>query len=171
MLAPVLVLGIGNLLAGDDGLGWHAVQALTVEAADPHGRTLPPDVELLDGGTGGLALLPAISEAGALVIIDAVDVGAEPGTRHTLVGPDLYSRLVRLSVHQVGTADLLAAARLTNTLPNRVVLLGVQPATIATGVGLSPAVTAALPRLLAAVHDWCQQFSSGEAPLPRPKPA
>lgn len=152
MPGALLILGIGNTLSGDDGLGVHAIQALRRPEIL---AGLPPDVELLDGGTAGLALLPAISDARALVIIDAVDVSAEPGSVHVLTGADLYASLVRLSVHQAGAADLLAAARLTGTLPKLVVIAGIQPATIAAGVELSPAVAAALPALLKVVRDWC----------------
>ena len=90
---------------------------------------------------------------------DAVDVGAVPGSVHVLTGSDLYANLVRLSVHQVGTSDLLAAARLAGMLPERVVLVGVQPATIAAGLELSPAVAAALPAALDLVRDWCHRYA------------
>ncbi len=155
MSDSLLVLAVGNELSGDDGLGVHALRALHLPE---NLAALPPDVELVEGGTAGLALLPAISGARALVIIDAVDVGAEPGSVHVLSGSDLYANLVRLSVHQVGTSDLLAAARLAGMLPERVVLVGVQPATIAAGLDLSPAVAAALPAVVEAVRDRCHRY-------------
>lgn len=157
MPAPLLVLGIGNALARDDGLGVHAIRALAAERATGGGRALAPGVDLLDGGTAGLSLLPAIAGARALVVIDAVNLGAPPGTVKALTRTDLGADPLRLSVHQVGTADLLAAARLTARLPDQVVLIGVQPATVAAGTELSPAVAAALPQVLAAVYDWCDQ--------------
>lgn len=153
--SSLLVLAVGNELSGDDGLGVHAIRALQHPEVL---ATLPPDVELVDGGTAGLALLPAISGARALVVIDAVDVGAEPGTLHVLTGSDLYATLVRLSVHQIGTSDLLAAARLAGVLPEHVVLVGVQPATVAAGVDLSPVVAAALPAVVDTVRDWCHRY-------------
>ncbi len=156
MSGSLLVLAVGNELSGDDGLGVHAIRALQ---SPERLAALPPDVELLDGGTAGLALLPAITGARALVVIDAVDVGAEPGSVHVLTGTDLYANLVRLSVHQVGTSDLLAAARLAGGLPDQVVLIGVQPETIATGLELSPAVAAALPAALDLVRDWCHRYT------------
>jgi hydrogenase maturation protease len=159
MPAPVLVVGIGNAVFGDDGLGVHAVEALRHDA-NPGRPALPAGVDLLDGGTAGLGLLPAIGHARALVIIDAVDVGATPGSVHVLTGADLSANQVRLSVHQLGASDLLAAARLTGTLPDRVVLVGAQPATADTGVDLSPAMAAALPRVLALVRDWCHRLAS-----------
>lgn len=166
MPVPVLVLGVGNVLSGDDALGVHAIRALAAEQAQPGAPTPPPQMELLEGGTGGLALLPAIADTQALIVIDAVDVGAQPGTVHVLTGADLFTTLVRLTAHQVGTADLLAAARLTGSLPEHVVLIGAQPATLTTGVTLSPAVAAALPEVLATVHDWCHRLGSLEKSAP-----
>lgn len=180
-MGPLVVLGIGNVLLSDDGVGVHVVRALAggdAGAGDPvpagppaggdgltdrdraaDGAGLPPGTEIVDGGTGGLALLPVVREAGRLVLVDAVDVGADPGSVHVLTGDDLYSRLVRLSVHQVGASDLLAAARLTGALPERVVLVGVQPASLEPEVGLSPPVLAALPAAIDAVRAWCHRFA------------
>jgi hydrogenase maturation protease len=153
--API-VLGIGNILLTDDGVGVHAVRALAEDAG------LPPGTEVVDGGTGGLSLLPIVRDATALVLVDAVDVGAPPGSVHVLTGADLYAGLVRLSVHQVGAADLLAAARLTGGLPADVVLVGVQPASLAPDVRLSAPVAAALPAVLAAVREWCHRLCGAQ---------
>lgn len=157
---PVVVLGIGNILLTDDGVGVHVVRALLAED-DPG---LPPGTELVEGGTGGLSLLPTVRDAGALVLVDAVDLNAEPGSVHVLTGDDLYSRLVRLSVHQVGASDLLAAARLIGGLPERVVLVGVQTASLATDLRLSPAVAAALPTAVDAVRRCCRELSNEPEP-------
>lgn len=146
-----VVLGIGNSLLGDDGIGVALAQEL---AADP---LLPPGTEVIDGGTAGLALLPLIADADALVIVDAVNLDAEPGTLHVLVGDEIGAAYQgHLTAHQVGAADLLCAARLTGVLPAGSTLIGVQPATLATGVGLSPQVGAALPSVVVAVRQWCQ---------------
>src|SRR5512142_2966121 len=155
MIGAPLVLGVGNSILGDDGVGVHVVRALDGCGA------LPEGTEVVDGGTGGLSLLPLLVDATSLVLVDAVDVGAAPGTVHVLYGEDLYGGLVRLSVHQVGAADLVAAARLTGQLPDGVVLVGVQPECLSPGARLSPAVTAAVPKAVRAVVTWCHRLTAG----------
>jgi hydrogenase maturation protease len=150
---PLVVLGIGNSILSDDGVGVHAV---TLLRDDPR---LPAGTELVDGGTNGLALLPTIARAEALILVDAVDVGAPAGSVHVLRGADLYADLLHLSVHQVGAADLLAAATLTGALPRHVVLVGVQPASLAPGTRLSAAVAAALPEAIGTVRQWCHRLT------------
>jgi hydrogenase maturation protease len=152
---PLVVLGIGNTLLGDDGVGVHATDLL---AADP--SLLPAGTTVLDGGTGGLSLLPAIADAGALVIVDAIDVDAAPGHIRVLTGIDLHAEPGKLSVHEVGTADLLAAARLTGVLPESTALIGIQPATLSPSITLSPPVAAALPELLDTVRRWCAALTA-----------
>ena len=154
---PLVVLGIGNTLLRDDGAGVHAVLLL---ADDP---SLPAGTSVVDGGTGGLSLLPIISDASALIVVDAVEVGAEPGHIRVLTGPDLNGDPARMSVHEVGTSDLLAAARLTGVLPTRTVLVGVQPACLEPGLDLSPPVAAALPALVETVRDWCGRLKEDTA--------
>jgi hydrogenase maturation protease len=147
MATPLLVLGVGNVLMGDDGVGVHVVRALH------DGAGLPPGTGVVDGGTAGLSLLPLIGDAASLVVVDAVDLDAEPGSVHLLTGPSLHADLMRLSVHQVGTSDLIAAARLIGTLPPDVVLVGVQPACLDPGTRLSPQVRSSLPEAIRAVRD------------------
>jgi hydrogenase maturation protease len=143
----VLVLGVGNLLLGDEGVGVHAVRALARDHA------FPPEVELLDGGTAGMELLEPIRQARHLVVIDAVDAGVEPGTVVRLSGNDvpIFFGRRHLSPHQVGLSDVLAVARLAGRAPASVTVLGVQPASLSPTVDLTPRVAAALPRLLRAV--------------------
>lgn len=144
---PVLVLGIGNILLGDEGVGVRAVEALA--AATRHGRPLPHDVRIVDGGTLGLDLLPLVEEARALLLVDAIDAGRDPGTVLVLRGPELTAQLsAGVSVHQVGIGDLVAVARLRGTLPERTTLMGLQPAQVDVGIELSPTVAAALPKLV-----------------------
>lgn len=138
---PVLLLGIGNLLMRDEGVGIQVVRALE----DP-GFGLPPGTRVVDGGTLGLDLLPLIDDARAVVLVDAVDIGAAPGTVAVLRGMEIGGALGgHISPHQVGIGDLLAVARLTGVLPERVALVGVQPATVEIGLDLSPTVGAVLP--------------------------
>lgn len=146
MSRPVVVLGLGNLLMRDDGVG---VFALAQLAGDPR---LPEGARLLDGGTLGLSLLPYVQSAPDLVLIDAVRGDGPPGTLVCLEGDEVPGAVRdRLSVHQVGVADLVAGARLLGGWPERIVLCGVVPEEIELGVELSPAVRAAVPGLVAMV--------------------
>ncbi len=138
-----LVLGIGNLLAGDDGLGPIVVQDLVTASPE-----FPPGTEVVDGGTCGLFLLAYLAGVDSLVAIDAAELGAEPGTVRVLrdIQPsDPVMCASHMSVHQAGLADMLGAARLAHCLPGRVTLVGVQPSIIADmTIGLSAPVAATL---------------------------
>jgi hydrogenase maturation protease len=137
-----LVVGIGNVLLRDEGVGVAVVRSL--EADD--GNRLPAGTRLVDGGTLGLDLLPLIETGDPLVLVDAVDLDAEPGSVHVLRGPQLETALGgHVSPHQVGVADLIAAARLLGRLPDRVSLVGIQPQAIAIGLELTDVVARAVP--------------------------
>ena len=143
----VLVLGIGNLLMGDDGVGVHVVQELIKDQA------LPAGVRVVDGGTLGLDLLPLVADAGALIVVDAVELRAEPGAVRVLRDGELDGALGgHLSVHQVGLSDLLAVGRLTDGLPAQVALVAIQPGAIDVGVELTPECRAAVPVALDAIR-------------------
>ena len=133
----VLVLGIGNLIMTDDGIGVRVVQRLA------EGYRFPPGVELLDGGTLGLDLLPRLEGVERLLVVDAVETGGPPGTVMRLCGEEIpLAFRTKLSPHQMGLQDLLAVAELQGNLPAEMVLWGVQPASVEPGVELSAAVAA-----------------------------
>jgi hydrogenase maturation protease len=139
----VLVLGLGNILLGDEGLGVRAVEALAA------GHSLPEAVEVLDGGTLGLDLLPRLAEVDALLIVDAVRCGRPSGSLVRLEGEAIGASLaVKMSVHQVGLRELLAASTFQGTRPSHLVLWGMEPAVIDWGLDLSPPVAANLPLLV-----------------------
>lgn len=143
--APLVVLGIGNVLRGDDGVGVHVIRALEARLAGG-GLDLPP-VEVVEGGTTGLALLPRIHDARALLLVDALDLGAVPGTVLVLRGPEIPGMASGTEAfRRGGLEDLLASARLAAALPTAVGLIGIQPLSIAAGLDLSPPVRAAVPR-------------------------
>ena len=136
-----LVLGLGNLVHSDDGLGVHAIQNLQT---DPR---VPSDVVLMDGGTQGLNLLPHIAAYQRLLVIDALDVGEAPGTLVRLEGKALQNLPGKASVHQLGFADLMVALDLLGESPEEVVLLGIQPLSMEWGIEVTPQVREALDRI------------------------
>jgi hydrogenase maturation protease len=140
---PLLVLGLGNVLLEDDGVGAAAVALLLDRYAVPTG------VRVLDGGTLGLSLLPYLQSADALILIDAVSADAPAGSFVRLSGDEVAPAVAtRLSPHQVGVADLLDGARWLGGYPTRVTLLGLVPESMDLNVGLSDAVRASLPALV-----------------------
>jgi hydrogenase maturation protease len=148
---PILVLGIGNVLLGDDGIGVHVVGTLE-RLAERGVVVLPPDARLVDGGTIGLALLPLVTGARAVVLVDAVDIGRAPGAIEVFDGEALGGVAPRLtSPLPVGVGDIVAAARLADSAPDAIVLVGVQPGEIAPGIELSASVRAAVPAAVEAV--------------------
>jgi len=142
-LTRVTVLGVGNPIMGDDGVGLELLEA--VRAALPDER-----VEYVDGATGGMELLPVVQDASHLLILDAV-AGTEPGAVVELTG-DQIPRLLssKLSPHQVGLLDVFAAARMLRREPGTVAVVGVVPDSVELRLGLTPEVADALPAATAA---------------------
>ena len=138
----IAVLGLGNLMRTDDGVGVHAIQRLA------ESKELPPGIEVIEGGTMGLDLLPRLEGLTHLLAIDAVDFGAPPGTLSRFADEDLATLPVAKSVHLLGFSDLISALRLLERAPRVIVLLGMQPKSTGWGITLSPAVATALDRLL-----------------------
>lgn len=129
-----VVIGLGNPLMSDDGLGLVALERLRELVTDD-------TVELVDGGTWGLSLLPVIEAAARVLLLDAIDAGGAPGTLHTLQRGELPRYLAtRVSPHEVDLQDVLALAELRGTLPGETVAIGLQPERVATGCDLSAAV-------------------------------
>ncbi|HUJ95795.1 MAG TPA: HyaD/HybD family hydrogenase maturation endopeptidase [Terriglobales bacterium] len=140
--SETVVIGVGNTILSDDGLGVHAARRLQ---NDPR---LPADVTILDGGTFGLELAPFVSDASRVLFLDAVDSGQAPGTLTRMAGRDLLAIPGSWSVHRLGVADLISTLALIATQPQDIVVLGVQPAHTDWGTTLSPEVKAALAPLV-----------------------
>jgi len=156
--AKTVVLGLGNVLHGDDGAGAQTINRLRKDAR------IPRDASLIEGGTLGLELLPYIWDCSRLIVIDAVDVGEIPGTVVRMEGEELNSLPGNSSVHQLGVSDLLVALRVLGEKPPSVVLLGVQPANTDWSTELSPAVAAAMDSLVAAaVSELAEQAQAAPA--------
>lgn len=141
-----LILGVGNLLLTDEGLGIHAVRKLVDQTG------LPEDVEIVDGGTAGLGLLYYLEGVERLVIIDAVDSGNPPGTMVRLSGDQIPAYLaMKLSPHEITLPDFLAAAKLRDLYPQEVIVWGIQPESLEVGVELSATLAARLDELVSNV--------------------
>jgi hydrogenase maturation protease len=140
----VLLLGLGNLLLSDEGLGVHALRLLEA------GYHVPPALTLIDGGTAGLDLLPLFAEYRRILLLDALAMDQPPGHCAVIRNEAILTVLSpRLSVHHLGLSDVLALARLLDFPPSDIALVGMVPRSLETGLDLSPEVSAALPRMLA----------------------
>ncbi len=140
-MTRTLVLGIGNTLLSDEGIGIHVIEHLQREHPAPEGVTY------LDGGTLSFALAGDIEDTDNLIVVDAAQLQDEPGAVRCLSGDEMDHFLgsVKRSVHEVGLLDLLDIARLTETLPENRALVGIQPEIIDWGEQPSTAVSAAIP--------------------------
>ena len=139
----LLVLGLGNLLCADDGLGVHAVEAILER------YEVPGDVQVLDGGTLGLALLSCFDGVVDAILVDAIAADGPPGTPVRLAGEEVAPAVRnRLSCHQIGVADLLDALELMGNRPERVILCGLVPESLELSTTLTPRVAAGMPGLV-----------------------
>ena len=148
----LLVLGIGNLLNTDEGVGVHAIRALQA-------RYPESEVPMADGGTLGLNLLPLVEDATHLLLLDAVDAGRAPGSVIELSNDEIpIFGGYKLSQHQLTFQEVLGLAVVRQNLPENLYLIGVQPDSLEIGVALSDVVQAALPtvleRAIAVLHAW-----------------
>ena len=158
MTSTVLVLGVGNLLLGDEGLGPRAIAELE------RVYRFPPAVRVLDGGTAGLSLLSEVTAVEKLVVLDAVQAGVNPGSVVAMEGKALRAAYrIAMGPHDVGLGELLAAARFHGG-PKEIVLFGIEPETTELGWGLSPSVVKALPKLLAEVMRQLDAWGVGGRP-------
>ncbi|MGE5516944.1 MAG: HyaD/HybD family hydrogenase maturation endopeptidase [Bacteroidota bacterium] len=140
----VVVLGVGNILMSDEGVGVHAVEALTSQ------YSIPDEVEVIDGGTSGMDCLDRIADADLLLIADCMrSKDKAPGTITRLADDEINAWFkTRISPHQVGLSDVLAACCFHGISPKKVVLVGVQPASFETCMDLTPTVAAVLPQVI-----------------------
>lgn len=142
MALQVVILGVGNVLMSDEGLGVHAVMALE------QGYDFAPNVRCVDGGTSTQELLGDLEDLDQLIVLDAVNSHSPPGTMVRLEGAEVPQAFTtKFSPHQVGIADLLAMLTFTGHAPKRVLVLGVEPAVLQLGMTLSPVVAARIPEL------------------------
>lgn len=160
---PPLVLGIGNLLLGDDAVGLALLEELGLDADERM-----PGVELVDGGTQGIALLGVMSGRPWMLLLDAVSHGGAPGTVYTLTGAEALAMhfVTAGTAHEGGAGSLLALATLTGDLPGRIMVVGVEPEIVRTGLGLSAVVRGALAEAIAAARREIVRMSAGSPTAP-----
>ena len=153
-MESTLILGIGNTLLQDEGVGVHVIDYLKESGK------LPANVSLLDGGTLSFSLVADIEDADKLIIIDAAELGAAPGTVRCMENEEMDSFIggIRRSVHEVSLLDLMDMARLTGFLPRQRALLGIQPEVVDWGEQPSARVRAAIPeaasQVIRLVRKW-----------------
>lgn len=144
MQKKTVIIGIGNLILKDEGVGVHAVQRL-------EGVNLPQRVEVIDGGTDTMELLQVFRDYERIIVIDALKGGGKPGTIYRVTPEEImHDRTRTLSLHEVGLLDVLGMARQLGG-HGEVVIIGVEPKEISCSIELSPEVEAELPRVMEAV--------------------
>lgn len=140
------VMGAGNLLMSDDGVGVHVVQVLRTR------KGLPGDVKLIDAGTAALDVLPLLDGIDRLIIVDAVKGGGAPGTVYQFSPDDISEEPSRrLSLHQISLLQALNTDKMLGASLPGIVIVGVEPKTISPGTGLSPEVQAAIEKVVETV--------------------
>ncbi|MCP4287781.1 MAG: hydrogenase maturation protease [Gammaproteobacteria bacterium] len=152
-----MILGFGNTLLGDEGVGVHAVRAL---------QTIGPvldGVDLVDGGTLSFPLADLIGNTDNLIVIDAAELNSPPGTIHVYEGVEMdrfVNDSTKKSVHEVSLSDLLTVARLTDGIPTQRALIGVQPETIHWSDNLSTTIAGAIPGVCQSAQVLLQRWAA-----------
>ena len=153
----ITILGIGNELMSDEGIGVFAAKELQA-------KDLPAGVEIVEGGTDGFGLMNIITDTDFLIVIDSLKGGSEPGTIYKFnvdeapTCPDIF----KTSIHQVGILEVLNLSELVGKTPETVVF-GVEPKTIAMGMEISPEIKKKIPRLLGLVMAEVSRILAGES--------
>lgn len=155
-----VVLGVGNTILADEGVGVRVVEALERD------YTVPEGVTVIDAGTSGMEMLEDMSDLDFLLVVDAIAAGKAPGELVQLRGdavPVFFRR--NLSPHGIGLSDVLASLEFLGAEPKETVILGVQPASLELSTELTPLIAARVPELVAQVVDELTQ--RGLAPTRR----
>lgn len=142
---PILILGIGNILLRDEGIGPHVIDKLKE-------IKLPDNVELLDGGTGGADLLDFICDRQKLIVVDAIQTDIEPGCIMRLTADDLTTdSRQNISLHEFGLLETLTMAKQLDCDPKEVIIIGVKPKDITSGVEISDEVSSVVPKIMESI--------------------
>jgi len=143
----ILILGVGNVLLNDEGVGVHIAQKMTT-------LDLPPEVQVVEGGTDGFGLMHLILEADRLILIDAVKGGGAPGSiyRFDLKDCPPYPDPFKTSVHQISILEVIHLADLIGSTPTTTII-GIEPKSTDMGMVLSPEVEAKIPKVIELVRE------------------
>ena len=151
----ITILGIGNTLYTDEGLGVHALAALQ----EKYG--MDQQVELVDGSTDGMSLLGPVEDTDYLIVIDAINAGKDGGHIIELHGNDIPAYYgIKMSIHQLGFQEVLLASKLREKYPKNIVMIGMQPTSLELGIGLSETNEAQLPELLKLVEQQVNKWKN-----------
>lgn len=159
MSTKTLVLGVGNTLLSDEGVGIHVIEYLR-----QHYPSALPDMIYVDGGTLSFTLAGPIEETDHLIVVDAARLGDEPGRLRTFMDSEMdrFLGIGRCSVHEVGLIDLMDIARLTGSLPERRALIGIQPKELGWGHQPSKQVSEAIPKAAERVLQLARAWRENE---------
>ena len=150
-------MGIGNTLLQDDGVGIHVTEFFKSS------RKPDPNLDVIDGGTIGLSLLPEIEDADAVIIVDASEIGERPGAMRIFRNQEIDQQLSgkRRSVHEVALYDLFSAAAIRGRSPQQRVLIAIQPACTEWGLDPTPEVKASIPLACEAITSLTNRWQHG----------
>ncbi len=142
-MKKIIVLGVGNLLLADEGIGVRAVEQFERQ------YRLPPGVEVIDAGTAGMEMLEALEYLDHLIIVDCARFNKPPATVFVLHDEEVPSFFkIKISPHQLGISDVLGSLIFVGRQPKGLSLIGIQPKTIETGMDLTPEVAALIPEIV-----------------------
>ena len=141
----ILILGIGNILLKDEGIGVHVVKKLKESP-------LPVNVEILDGGTAGLDLTDFIANRKKVIVIDTVKAGEKPGTIYRLTEKNLRTGpKAIMSFHEIDLLDAIHMSIVMDEKPEEIVVIGIEPKDMSDGTELSPEIEERIPRIIEVV--------------------
>lgn len=142
-MKKIIVLGVGNLLLTDEGIGVRAVEQFERQ------YRLPPEVQVIDGGTAGMEMLETLENLDHLIIVDCARFNRPPGSVFVLHGEEVPNFFkIKISPHQIGISDVLGSLIFVGRAPKDLSLIGIQPVLIETGMELTPEVEATIPEVV-----------------------
>jgi hydrogenase maturation protease len=151
----ILILGVGNLLLSDEGVGVHVARKLMA-------MDFPPGVEVLEGGTDGFALMHVLLQADRIILVDAVRGGGAPGSIYRFEIDDCppFPDIYKTSVHQVSILEVINLSGLIGSPPHTTVI-GVEPNRLEMGMELSPQIEAKIPRVIQLIREEVAAYLGG----------
>lgn len=153
MSSQILLLGIGNILLRDEGIGVHTVNKIKER------YLFEPEIDVIDGGTKGLELLPIFEGQKRALIVDAVDFGKEAGYISVVRNKEIPAQLhSKLSVHHIGLSEVLLAAQMLGIGPEEVFLVGIQPLSMETGIDMTPELSSKMEELIRVVVNTLKEW-------------